>query len=121
MSAPTFTPGPWVIHEREHPERDETGDNGFLTAAYVGTVQESPGASYRFVCEISGWGADYSADKVQQANARLIAAAPALLANLEQMDRLIRQFIAGDLLQFPASALFTSAEALKEARGEDRS
>ena len=117
MGMKNHTAGRWALLIK--PSREGRPEDGFLTEAFVGIpASDANGHNEKHVAEIFTWGADFSLDSEAQANARLIAAAPALLANLEQMDRLIRQFIAGDLLQFPASALFTSAEALKEARGE---
>lgn len=54
-----------------------------------------------FVCPVCGWDVN-----------ELQRHAPHLYMNLEQLDRLIRQFIKGDLVVFPTSALHQSAESL---------
>jgi len=68
----THTPGPWEIKL----SRDDEG-----TLCHIGTPDKIARCG-QHVCQINGWGFDYDADKEQQANARLIAAAPDLLKAL---------------------------------------
>jgi hypothetical protein len=71
------TPGPWhVVVERDKDESETLGFNWHN--AYVGTHPTNPRGG-QHVCRILGWGADYTRDEEQQANASLIAAAPMLL------------------------------------------
>lgn len=48
-------------------------------------------------------------------DARLIAAAPELLANVKQLNHLIRQFISGALVTFPVSALAQADDVIAKA------
>ena len=52
------------------------------------------------------------------ANAQLIAAAPDLLAHLEELTRLISNYLSGRLVAWPASALPHAHNMLAKARGE---
>ena len=70
----THTPGPWEIKL----SRDDEG-----TLCHIGTPDKIARCG-QHVCQINGWGFDYDADKEQQANARLIAAAPDMLEALEE-------------------------------------
>lgn len=63
----THTPGPWKI--------DEATD---LPFAVIANNSNGDG-----ICEIDGWNGDW--DSVAVANAALIATAPELLENLEEM------------------------------------
>jgi len=72
----THTPGPWEIKL----SRDDEG-----TLCHIGTPDKIARCG-QHVCQINGWGFDYDADKEQQANARLIAAAPDLLAACKRIS-----------------------------------
>lgn len=65
MSGAGYTPGPWRIHP-EYPEF-VSSENGEAD-----------------ICEVAGWPVEYEAE--QDANRRLIAAAPELLEALEAVQ-----------------------------------
>ena len=70
------TPGPWVI--------DSDGDgkaNAIVTSTHLASLDDD-------ICEVYGGNMD-GAD-IRQANARLIAAAPDLLAALRKADALLK-------------------------------
>lgn len=76
------TPGPWEIKLSQ----DDEG-----TLCDIG-VPDKIARCGQHVCSIHGWGFDYKADKEQQANARLIAAAPDLLASLDASTIALQDF-----------------------------
>lgn len=73
MRKPQNTPGPWRIMENRTGDERET---------YIGvTVSKFP-RSDKHVCRVSSWGGDMDNCPEMRANARLIAAAPALVEAL---------------------------------------
>jgi hypothetical protein len=75
------TPGPWKIHFTY----EDTPDGGLVELATVGTIEDRIGRCRQDVCQIYGWGAEYSQDEEQQANALLISKAPELLEALREL------------------------------------
>ncbi len=71
------TPGPWKVLY----DQDEDG-----AIAYIGRETGQFHAP-QHVARILGWGADYTGDAEQQANARLIAAAPDLFDALHDLSQ----------------------------------
>lgn len=72
-----FTPGPWTLLISDY---DEDG----LDYAEVERQSPRPYQAAQGICKIHGWGAAYSRDAEQKANAALIAAAPDLLAECQR-------------------------------------
>lgn len=62
-------------------------------------------------------GTECVADRVFNGNEVAIASLPAVLANLEQMERIVAQYLSGALVTFPASVLPQARAAIALARG----
>lgn len=102
----THTPGPWEVKLSQ----DDEG-----TLCDIG-VPDAIARCGQHVCRIHGWGFDYKADKEQQANARLIAAAPELLTGCEAA----LAYLADPPSVFPenrAAAVEIIRAALNKAKG----
>ena len=78
------TPGPWTLLISDY---DEDG----LNYAEVERQSPRPYQAAQGICKIHGWGAAYSRDAEQKANAALIAAAPALLAECQRQRELLTE------------------------------
>lgn len=77
QTRPAHTPGPWQLKQ------------------YLGTTEISgPESSGVIVARIADWGVSADSTDPQDANARLIAAAPNLLRELEAAHRIIRNALA---------------------------
>ena len=123
MSA-KHTPGPWYIHPMTNLSNELTECDTFnARRVYIGS-----GDDHKIVAETvaympkEGFNPGHPRpDSVEEceANARLIAAAPDLLANLEQMERIAADYLSGRLLQFPASVLPQARAAIAKATGEE--
>jgi hypothetical protein len=80
MSKHTFTPGPWT-----YSRWDQFGDVRFYVAQADG-AQYTP--NYSDVASLIAESVASERVAIQEANARLIASAPELLAALEQISRM---------------------------------
>lgn len=87
----THTPGPWQLRG----SRLVTDSQGVLIAEKI--QANYPGTP--------------------EANARLIAAAPDLLAALEEQHRLIEQFLSGALVVYPSAIRHQVAALIEHAKG----
>lgn len=102
------TKGPWRISDPETDGEEFSIGNGTKTIGWVADSWDE-GAD-------GGAGQAWVSDE-DKANARLIAAAPELLANVKQLRHLIRQFIDGTLVSFPVSAFAQADDAIARAEG----
>lgn len=102
------TPGPWIA-SATHPQK---------ACIYI-NISGPQSCNYGDVATVYNVSAPEGEDCPKAlANAALIAAAPDLLANLEQMVRLQRDYLSGRLLQWPASALPQAEAAIEMAGGK---
>lgn len=91
MNTTEHTPGPWVVLEPP---------NGLPEVWQFGK-------------------AECVTDRVFNGNAKLIAAAPQLLTALTELELRTRQFIEGELIQFPAALLPQVQDIIKAAKGSE--
>ena len=82
------TPGPWLI------EPDAEGEEGFFS----------------IWCDFNGSGAELAGRIGEEANARLIAAAPDMLAALDEISRKYSNGASADTLAWIARAATAKAE-----------
>lgn len=98
MTKPTHTPGPWVVHE----------SGGFC---YIRPADHEPGVmAVAQVCKRPNY--------EQKPNARLISAAPEMLAALEALTRAYAESMNADTSDLWDSDLWDNAvDAIAKARG----
>ena len=107
MSESKHTPGPWGITA----DKDEHGE----IRTYVGAASSNfPNMYSKYVAKIMGWGMDYANDSEQKANARLIAAAPDLLAALKKW----REFMVNNYTPEELSWWGETEAAIAKAEGD---
>ena len=109
MATTQHTPGPWTVdHERIGPPGEPVALLCDTTATEPGTVVEWP----RF-----GAVADDSDDTENEANARLLASAPALLSALEDIVEDIRDDESFSSIE-DIALLFRAEQAIAKAKEE---
>lgn len=102
MSAPKFTPGPWSTHREGH-------STVYVDAPLGGGVLQ----------EVAACGPTAEGAEQQDANARLIAAAPELYEALEAVELACRMGIPpGEVLSLNSTIRLAARAALAKARGE---
>ena len=99
----SHTPGPWSVH----------GDNRPLIGCDDRKMMLAE-VLWEHVC--TEWGRPIAE---AQANARLMASAPYLLQALKELELRTRQFIAGELVAFPAALLPQVQATIKYVEGHN--